>query len=528
MSSVRKRPVLLFLACLAALVVFRAWFNGAVPLSGEEAYYWTWSRHLDIGYFDHPPLTAWAIWLATKLFGQTALGVRIAALAFHTAGAVFVLLAARRAFGDWTTAAWAGALFTATLFFAATATVVIPDSALFCCWALAVWLVLEAMQPGRERLWVAVGGALGLCALAKFHAILLAAAIGLVLVVSPRQRRLLRSGWLYLGGAAAILVSLPVFLWNLENGWATFGFQLAERHKWYLGSRYVSEMLGAPFGYVGILTYPLCIAAAIWGMRRGFREERDGLLFLSFACLVPICFFLALSVALRIDPQWAAPGYISALALAAGLGMELARRPGGGWWKKHLLPVTFGIGTFTMAVAYAAVLLILTFPSLVPEKLNLLRYRRKLRVEHLNRIYGWEREIGSRIRDELNLLGGAENSFVISQTGYGTASCLQFYTPGHPDVFIFDFPPAKGHQFHLWERKAALSGKNALVVGKTRHGIRHQWLRAHFESVEEVEPIEIVRGGRLRHRLVLYHAREFKGQQTSWRWFREASDYSRE
>jgi len=32
-----------------------------VPLTGDEAYYWEWSKHLALGYADHPPMVAYLI-----------------------------------------------------------------------------------------------------------------------------------------------------------------------------------------------------------------------------------------------------------------------------------------------------------------------------------------------------------------------------------------------------------------------------------------------------------------------------------
>ncbi|MBV8424593.1 MAG: glycosyl transferase, partial [Candidatus Eremiobacteraeota bacterium] len=32
-----------------------------VPLVGDEAYYWEWSRRLAFGYVDDPPVVAWTI-----------------------------------------------------------------------------------------------------------------------------------------------------------------------------------------------------------------------------------------------------------------------------------------------------------------------------------------------------------------------------------------------------------------------------------------------------------------------------------
>ena len=49
---------------------------GPVDLSGDEAQYWDWSRHLDWSYYSKGPGVAVAIRLGTALLGNTVLGVR--------------------------------------------------------------------------------------------------------------------------------------------------------------------------------------------------------------------------------------------------------------------------------------------------------------------------------------------------------------------------------------------------------------------------------------------------------------------
>ena len=46
-----------------------------MPLINDEAYYWVWSRQMDWGYFDHPPMVALWIKAGFALF-QNELGVR--------------------------------------------------------------------------------------------------------------------------------------------------------------------------------------------------------------------------------------------------------------------------------------------------------------------------------------------------------------------------------------------------------------------------------------------------------------------
>src|SRR6185503_1452561 len=55
------------------LLVLRGAYLGSTELIPQEAYYWNYSQHLDIGYLDHPPIVAWLIWLGTLIFGKTAI-----------------------------------------------------------------------------------------------------------------------------------------------------------------------------------------------------------------------------------------------------------------------------------------------------------------------------------------------------------------------------------------------------------------------------------------------------------------------
>lgn len=88
----------------AVLVVtaLRAIFDATLPMTGDEAYYWEWSRRLAAGYVDHPPAVAFAI-AAFAWLGQTPFAVRLPFVlcglgtAIFAAGAANVLTGDRRA-----------------------------------------------------------------------------------------------------------------------------------------------------------------------------------------------------------------------------------------------------------------------------------------------------------------------------------------------------------------------------------------------------------------------------------------------
>src|SRR5690349_24665118 len=63
-----------------ALVSLRLVAAAFTPLTFDEAYYWTWSKHLAGGYYDHPPMVAVLIRLGTLIAGDTEFGVRLVSI----------------------------------------------------------------------------------------------------------------------------------------------------------------------------------------------------------------------------------------------------------------------------------------------------------------------------------------------------------------------------------------------------------------------------------------------------------------
>ena len=121
-------------ALIAYAFVLRLIYAGSVEMMPEETYYWNYSRHLDIGYLDHPPMTAWLIRAATALFGQTEFGVRAGALLCGAITSVFVYKLTRNLFGS-AIALGALLLVQALPFFFLSGLLMTPDAALAAAWA---------------------------------------------------------------------------------------------------------------------------------------------------------------------------------------------------------------------------------------------------------------------------------------------------------------------------------------------------------------------------------------------------------
>ena len=83
--------ILLFLA-------LQALYGAHLPLFGDEAYYWAWSRQPALSYFDHPPMVAWLLRLATMLATSEA-AVRLVPLLCTGLSAWLVQALARDVYG---------------------------------------------------------------------------------------------------------------------------------------------------------------------------------------------------------------------------------------------------------------------------------------------------------------------------------------------------------------------------------------------------------------------------------------------
>src|SRR5260370_33878846 len=83
-----------------AFSVYRLWYCTHLELVGDEAYYWLWSRHLDVCYLDKGPVIAWIIAAGTALFGQTVLGIRFFAVILSSATGIGMYLFATRLCSD--------------------------------------------------------------------------------------------------------------------------------------------------------------------------------------------------------------------------------------------------------------------------------------------------------------------------------------------------------------------------------------------------------------------------------------------
>jgi 4-amino-4-deoxy-L-arabinose transferase-like glycosyltransferase len=268
-----------------------------LPLTGDEAYYWEWSRRLAGGYTDHPPAVAFAI-AAFSWIGHSPLAVRIAFVfcglgtALFSAGAANTLAQDRRA---GITAALCVSL--APLLNVAFATAS-PDGPYALFWALSLYLAAKAYRSGAWIWYGLAGAAIGGALLSRFFAVALLFG---VIAAAPRGAK----KWLI--AAVALLVWSPFIAWNATHGWASVTFALLQRHETQIA-------LLRPVAVFALAA--LAFSPGVWiaGSLAQFRPKYS----LLFWTAVPLSVaLLLLAFRERVEIYWFTGPFIS-MCVAAG------------------------------------------------------------------------------------------------------------------------------------------------------------------------------------------------------------------
>ena len=335
----RPGPPWVLIGLVAVLLALRLVVGGALPLTEDEAYYRLWARAPALGYYDHPPMIAWWIWLGVRVCGDTALGVRLLPILGGALMSVLVFDTARLAGADRPTRARAGIWYNATLLVAAGDMLAVPDVPAAFFWLLCLWSVFRARRGGGLGWWLAAGAAAGLATLSKYSALFLGPGVLLWLAWTPAGRATLRTPgpWLALLVAASLFgVNLG---WNATHHWLTFARQFGRIAPHRLTLRYPPEFVATQV----LLLNPLI---ALFLARRGVGRAAP----LILTSLPLVGYLLLHSLHDRIQAHWPAPVYPS-LAIAAAFAAE----GGGRFWRAARIAVPWlGLGLCVAAGLYLA------------------------------------------------------------------------------------------------------------------------------------------------------------------------------
>ena len=453
-----------------------------LELLPEEAYYWTYSRHPALSYFDHPPMVAWVIELGTAGFGHTEFGVRIGTILLGL-GASLLLYFTGRLWFDQRAALWAVLLFNLVPIFVGTSLLATPDEPLLFFWLAALYALMMALRTRHTVYWVTAGLMFGGALLSKYYALLLAPSLLLFLLLAPAHRFWLRRPQPWIALTLALLVFSTVIFWNAQHEWASFLFQstrtaIMSGHQLVdIGSFWLTQVI--------ILT-PLVFWLFVLTVGRGWIF---GLCF----SLPLFLIFVAASLRTGIHINWTAPAFLSLSVPAAAVfleGVDSARRKVAVAWRVG--------GAITIAFCVLAILVVLG--NFLWNGATIFAY---------SRAGGWH-ELAAEVdiaADKLAIKTG-QQPFVIGADKYAIASELGFYLDIPAEECINTFALGeRGLSYRYWTDLNELRGRPAVAV-LTRITKGHQEddpltaVRQHFNRIDEPQRIQVPTIGR--HWRILY------------------------
>ena len=483
-----RREIIALQLLVGLYLVLRVYFDVRADLVSDEPYYWMWGQHLGWSYFDHPPLHAWLLGLASLVFGWHPISVRILTW-FTLAGVMAIFWSWAKRLSPETPQLWfwrTAAIYLSSPLFFCISLVAYNDHLLIflCLLAVHCFIVftdkVETDQP-RQTLWLYLAAAaLGLAVLTKYNGAFLGLGFLAAFLLRPKLRALLRTPHPWLAALLAMAMQAPVIYWNLTEGLASFRYHLNDR--WTTPGAFdwqhpVNFVLLCILFWSPFLVWPTI--SLIRSPSLTPDESRAKAIALTVFTVSSLS-FLAISCVLDAYFYWNIVAFIGLMPLLTRFMANPLHR-----WAHYIV----------------GLLLILTFVfnfTWMPFADFVGRRDRGSASD-----FGWT-EIGEHMRAAI----AAQPADLVGATRYSTTSQLGFVL-GTTDVVKLS---AEHSQYDFWQGDGSqYAGKSALILGDEPDGLgggeRLAWLQQHFTTLTTIDEWKTVRMGH-----PIYTWRIFRGE----------------
>jgi len=480
-----------FYIFLSGITAFRLIYAIFLPLAPQEAYYWNYSRHLDLSYFDHPPMAAYFIKLTT-LLGTSAFSIHLAAILLSVPMTIAVYRLASMLF-DERVGFWSAVTINLTFIYAIGAMIITPDCPLLLFWILSMIACYMIAKGGARFWWILLGIFLG-AGFASKYSIAFAGLGALIFFASGgERRRWLLTPWPYIALVSSILVALPVIYWNYAHDWASFAFQSTRRagEMTRLRPDFFFGYIGTIVGIYGIVPLPLLIAS-IWDVfKKGIRPENPQYSLLASFSIPLVVFLLPLSLIYWIKMNWTAPAFIGWFIAAVAYYFANQHRE----WVRIWGKVSF----YFVLISFVLVSLAVPLSGLF--------------LGSDSFFANWEK-LGARVQ---KIGADMERPYFIAGSEYKISSQLAFHLPDHPETVGGHVIGRDGLQYRYWADPDTLLGYNAIFVFYpiSKEVERESELQGYFETVLPREEFTIYSDGQYGGSYYIYRCYNYLGLKRS-------------
>lgn len=279
-----KKQFWFWLALFTGLNVLTALFT---ELYNDEAYYWAYSRFLDWGYFDHPPVIALLIKIGYGLIPNE-LGVRLLSI-LSVSGALWLVF---KVAGTNDVKLFALLLFSVFPFFLF-GFIALPDSPMLFSVALFFYAYQQFLKEESWKWTLILAAVMAFMLYTKYMGVLI------ILFTLASNINLLKSKWFWMASIIGAMLFVPHLYWQYANDFPSVKFHLVDRSAKAYNYTFTLEYIGAQLFFYGPFVGLFLYWAALRTAAGDVFEKA-----LKYSVGGTLVFFLLSSFKGRVEVNW--------------------------------------------------------------------------------------------------------------------------------------------------------------------------------------------------------------------------------
>ncbi|PIS31787.1 hypothetical protein COT42_00130 [Candidatus Saganbacteria bacterium CG08_land_8_20_14_0_20_45_16] len=459
-----------FAVFLIVLNIFKICLARYLPLIGDEAFYWLWSKHLDLSYVDHPPMIAYYIKGLTLLFGNTELAIRLGAILLVTLTTWLVYKIGQELFSQ-QAGIISAVIFNLLPIFFGGSLFLVPQQPFLFYWALSLYLFCRLIKTSQPWLWLALGTTVGLGLLSDYVMLLFFPAVGLYLILNKEQRFWLSKLQPYAAALLALAIFSPVIIWNLKQGFVPLFYWSGK-----MGGtpNYLQNLLS--FIALETALYTPIVFGAVFYLLWQLRKFDPRTTLLAAFSLPVLLVFLALAPLMTVGGHWPAAAYLPAVLLLGQLS---------GKTRTWLVGLTLFFALLLNSLALGYYLFFFPTP---PE------------------LIGQEFTINQKLPEFIKNATPKNGYTFYLANNLGLAGLVAFH--GHVTV---QMAPGRLRQFDLWGKPALKNGDNALYFALNEKEVYDQLILLFQQVTKDPQKRIFTKDAEIPSKTEIYHCFGYKG-----------------
>jgi 4-amino-4-deoxy-L-arabinose transferase-like glycosyltransferase len=185
----------------------------------DEAYYWEWSRNLDLAYYDQGPGVAYYIKIFTLIFSDSLIALRLGAGFAGLLTTIFVIrLADLIEFSNTKKYILTGLLLLIPGFFSGSM-LIMHDSPFLLFWISSLFYFSRYVKLKKNLDLYLFFITMGMGALSKHTMIFFLISIVIWSILRKEEWKVFKNTHFYLGIVLCGLIVSPILVWNIQNNW---------------------------------------------------------------------------------------------------------------------------------------------------------------------------------------------------------------------------------------------------------------------------------------------------------------------